>query len=243
MPDEPAPLSMHYLGGVPGHNRREIVQVAVGDERVEVRGRGWGWGIGFDTIVGVGDVQPAPDGAGGMVPIAWTPPGEGPRTLMLSGTDARKLRFALAQRVASARLAADLPRDEPVRGRDTSRRAPPGVALTAWGRELRRMRSLTVAALAAALVALVLVVGVAFVLVGGETPQAHWTDDRAVFVGLESDARTARQRGDDAALGVALQSLADECRRVETYNGDAGNTGSAFTQVQGSCATVGVTLR
>ena len=105
------------------------------------------------------------------------------------------------------------------------------------------MRSLTVAALAAALVALVVVVGVAFYLVGGDTPKAHWTDDRAVITGLEGDARTARGRGDDAALGVAQQSLADECRRVETYNGDAGNTGSAFTQVQSSCATVGVTLK
>jgi len=232
-------LTLRYLGGCPGRDRPETVQVAVEEDRFELRGRGWGWRIGFGSVMSVGDAQPAPDGDGAMVPVVWQPPDTGERTLMLSGRDAGRLRFLLAQAVAARQYEAERSAERP------SPPAPPPPArrpLGPWARELRRMRAVTLAALTVALVALVLVFGVAVAVLGSRFGGGHWARDRALLTQRSQDITLAQERNDVGGLSQALQALVDECHRLEAYNGEATNTGKDFDEAQRLCATVGVAL-
>jgi hypothetical protein len=237
MTTSPPALALTYLGGCPGHTRPEPVSVTVYDDRFEVQAKGWGWRIGFDSVLRVGDAQPSPDGQGQMVPIAWAPPSGGEPTLLLSGTDAVRLRFLLAQSVATSRLAAEMPVPEPP-ARDVLPRRGGG----AWHRELRRMRAVTVAAMTVALAALVLVFGVTLVVLEREAAGGHWATDRATLGRLNDDIRGAVERNDAGAQSAALQALVDECQRLTQYNDDPKNTGSNFEQAQRTCADAGVVL-
>lgn len=235
------PLSLRYLGGCPGRDRPGPVTVVVLDDRFEVQGHGWGWRIGFGSVVRVDEPQPAPDGDGLVVPIVWTPP-QGERTLMLSGRDAVRLRFLLAQAVAAGRFAAARAAVSHIETPPPTRR-PGGRPMPGpWQRELRRMRAVTTAALVTALAALVLVFGAAIVVVGRGAGGGHWARDRAVIAARASDVRLAGDRNDAGALSTALQALVDECHRLEAYNGDAANTGDDFVEVQRTCAGAGVAL-
>jgi hypothetical protein len=157
---------------------------------------------------------------------------------MLSGKDAGRLRFLLAQAVATHQYeeerAAERPPPPP----------PPAVRSAGpWARELRRMRAITVAAMGMALVALVIVFGVAIVVIGARQGGGHWDTDRATLVRLQNGIQTATDRGDTAALARALQGLEDECRRLEAnYNNDGANRGSDFAEAQRICATIDVAL-
>ncbi|MER3420348.1 MAG: hypothetical protein C4290_07415 [Chloroflexota bacterium] len=228
-------IVLRYLGGCPGRGRPEPVRVTVFEDRFEVRAQKWGWRIGFEAVAAVGELQPAPDGNGYLLPVVWTPPGDVPHTLMLSGGDASRLRFLLAQAVTVARLAADQPPPPP----------PPRMGPrppSRWQLELQRMRALTTAALTAALTALVLLIGVTVVLLGREAGGGHWRTDLSRLRQIQSELQLASERNSAADMSSALQALTDECHRLESYNGDAGNTGSSFTEVQQICVTVGVVL-
>lgn len=234
-----APLTLRYLGGCPGRSKPEPVTVGVFDDRFELQAGGWGWRIGFDAVQDLGALAPAPDGEGSLVSVRWDAP-RGGQTLLLSGRDAVRLRYLLAQGVAAHRAAEE----------ERSRRMTPGGLIpvqgrvvTPWQRELRRMRAFAVGALAVALAALVVVFGVAVYVVGRAATAGHWADDRATLTRLQTDIRLAQERNDPAALSLALQELQDECRRLETYNGDAGNRGGDFTEAQRVCAGAGVTLQ
>jgi hypothetical protein len=229
-------IILQYLGGCPGHARPEPVRVTVFDDRFEVRAQKWGWRIGFDAVSVVGDLQPAPDGDGSLLPVVWTPPGDTPHTLMLSGGDAGRLRFLLAQAVTAARLRADQPPPLPAPPRPGPR--PP----SRWQRELHRMRVLTMAAMTVALLALALVVGVAVVVLGREAGSGHWRADLARLRQIQAELELASDRNNAADMSQALQVLTEECHRLEAYNGDAANTGSSFTEAQQICAAVGVVL-
>ena len=215
------------------------MQVTVYTDRFELHARGWGWRIGFDSVVQVGETQPAPDGDGVMVPIVWRAP-DGERTLLLSGRDAGRLRFLLAQSVAVARLADELPQPHSD--------APPPPAggrrryLGPWQRELRRMRAVTAAALVVALVALVTVFGIALLVVARDAGGSRWAQDRAVLEERAADVRIAEERNDAGALSQALQALVEECHRLEARNSETANTGDDFTAAQRTCSTVGVVL-
>jgi hypothetical protein len=231
-------LTLRYLGGCPGRDRPDTVVVDVGDDRLEVRGKGWGWRIAFSAVRGVGDPQPAPDGEGQLVPVVWEPPEGGERTLMLSGKDAGRLRFLLAQAVATRKFEDERAAEQP---------SPPPPPLPrssgAWARELRRMRAITVAAMTMALVALVIAFGVAIVVIGARQGGGHWDTDRATLTRYQNEIQTATDRGDTAALARALQGLEDECRRLEaSYNNDGANRGSDFAEAQRICATIDVAL-
>lgn len=229
-------IVLRYLGGCPGHARPEPVRVTVFDDRFEVRAQKWGWRIGFDAVAAVGELQPAPDGDGSLLSVVWTPPGDVPHTLVLSGADAGRLRFLLAQAVTAARLAADQPPPAPPVPR-VGPRLP-----SRWQRELQRMRALTTAALAAALTALVLLMGVTVVLLGREAGGGHWRADLARLRQIQAELQLASERNNAADMSGALQALTDECHRLESYNGDAANTGDSFTEAQQICATVDVVL-
>jgi hypothetical protein len=229
------PLSLTYLGGCPGHSRTEVVDVTVFDGYFELRARGWGWRIGFDHVVRVGEAQPSPTGDGQMVPIVWTPPGGGEPTLMLGGKDAVRLRFLLARAVAEAQFArANVPPAPPPR---LVGRAP-----SAWQRELRRMRAVALAALSVALVALVLVFGVAFVVIGRGNTTTHWQADRRLIEQRAADLQAAQDRGDGAATATALQALVSACQALQQYNNDVRNQGDDFAATRRVCEDVGVVL-
>lgn len=237
MTTSPPALALTYLGGCPGHTRPGPVAVTVYDDRFELQAKGWGWRIGFDSVIRVGDAQPSPDGQGQMVPIAWAPPDGGEPTLLLSGKDAVRLRFLLARGVATSRLAAELPVPEP-----PARVFLPRRGVSAWQRELRRMRAVTVAAMTVALAALVLVFGVTLVVLGREASGGHWATDRATLTRLNGDINLAVERNDAGAQSAALQALVDECQRLTGYNGDPKNTGTSFEEAQRTCADAGVVL-
>jgi hypothetical protein len=231
-------LTLRYLGGCPGRDRPDTVLVDVGEDRFEVRGKGWGWRIAFSSVRGVGDPQPAPDGEGQLVPVVWEPPEGGERTLMLSGKDAGRLRFLLAQAVATHQYEED-------RAAELPPPPPPPMPRSAgpWARELRRMRAITLAAMTVALVALVLVFGVAIVVIGSRQGGGHWERDRATLTRHQDEIQAATDRGDTAALTRALQGLENECRRLEAaYNNVGANQGADFDEAQRICATIDVAL-
>lgn len=234
-----AELMLQYLGGCPGRERPDTVQVTIADDRFEIQGHGWGWRIGYGSVLRVGEAQPAPEGQGLLVPVVWQPPGEGERTLMLSGHDAGRLRFLLAQAVATYQVEADRAAAAPARPP-----APPliGRPLGPWARELRRMRAVTLAAMTVALVALVIVFGVAAYVLGSGLGGGHWAADRAILTRYLEEIEAANARNDTAALSRALQALVDECQRLTGYNGEVANTGKDFAEVQRICSTTGVTL-
>ncbi len=238
MTASPPALALHYLGGCPGRTHPDDVEVTVHDDRFELRGHGWGWRIGFGSVVRVGEPQPSPDGEGQLLPVVWAPEG-GERTLMLSGRDAGRLRFLLAHGVAAERFVQEQPLPIPERGRVVPAGLRPP---SAWQRELRRMRAVTVAAMVVALTALLIVFGVAVFVMGRSGGAGHWAEDRALLARHDDDLRSARERDDADALSRALQALLDECRRLESHNGATGNTGEDFTTVRRTCATVGVAL-
>jgi hypothetical protein len=230
-------LTLRYLGGCPGRDRPDTVQVEIADDRFEVRGNGWGWRIAFASVRAVGEAQPAPDGAGQLVPVVWQPPEGAERTLMLSGQDAGRLRFLLAQAVATRQF-------EAARATPPPAPVPPPVAraLGPWARELRRMRAVTVAAMTVALVALVIAFGVAVVVLGSGQG-GHWAADRATLTRYQNEIQSATERGDTTALARALEALEAECRRLEaTYNNDGANRGKDFAEAQRICATIDIAL-
>lgn len=232
-------LILRYLGGCPGRDRPDTVVVDVGEDRFEMRGKGWGWRIAFSAVRDVGDPQPAPDGEGQMLPVVWEPPDGAERTLMLSGQDAGRLRFLLAQAVATRRFEEARASELPPPSQPPQSRPSAGP----WARELRRMRAITVAAMTMALVTLVIVFGVAIVVVGARQNSGHWPADRATLARLQNEIQTATDRGDTATLARALQGLEDECRRLEAaYNNDGGNRGTDFTEAKRICATIDVAL-
>lgn len=244
MTSPPPILALRYLGGCPGHSRPEPVQVTVWDDRLELRARGWGWRIGFASVTRVGEPRQA-DGDGPVLPVEWASAG-GVSTLLLAGRDAARMRFLLAQAVAAEHLARQLPPAPlPVRAGATraAGRLPGGRGAGPWARELRRMRTVTGAALVVALTALVLIVGVTLVVLGRERGGSHWTGDRALLTRQADDLQVAQQRNDAGALARALTALQEQCARLETYNGEAGNTGDDFNQAQSICATVGILLQ
>jgi hypothetical protein len=253
MTASPPALRLRYLGGCPDRARPDTVDVTLHDGYFELRGHGWGWRIAFSSVVRVGEPQPAPDGDGQLLPIVWEPPG-GERTLMLSGRDAGRLRFLLAQAVAAERLTTTRPPAPPApTGRDAAgggpgspapavAGAPPARRLpSAWQRELRRLRLLTLVGMTVALAALVVVFGIALVVLG-RGGGGHWAGDRALLERHMADIRVAEGRNDAGGLSQALQALVDECRRLEAYNGEPDNHGDDFAAAQRICATVGVTL-
>lgn len=234
-----APLPLRYLGGCPGHARPEPATVTVADGHFDLQARRWGWRIAYGAVSRVEELQPAPDGDGHILGVVWTPPGEAARTLLLSGTEVARLRFLLAQGAAAARLAAEQPLSPTLPPSPRPRRAPRSAG--PWARELRRMRAAGLAAMAAALTALVLVIGVTlFVL--GDDGGGRWRRDRDTLRRLSDGARQASDRNDPAALSLALQALVDTCRELEPRNGEAANTGAAFNEVQQICAGAGVML-
>lgn len=232
-------LTLRYLGGCPGRDRPDTVEVAIEDDRFEVRGSGWGWRIGFGSVRGVGEPQPAPDGAGQLVPVVWQPPVGEVRTLMLSGQDAGRLRFLLAQAVATRQFEEERAAEQPAPPEQPTVPRSPGP----WARELRRMRAVTVAAMTVALAALVIAFGVAIVVLGTGQDGGHWKTDRAALARYQNEIQTATDRGDTTTLARALQALEDECRRLEaTHNNDGANRGKDFTEAQRICATIDVAL-
>ena len=156
---------------------------------------------------------------------------------MLSGRDAGRLRFLLAQGVAAERFASERPQRAPPRATPRGRRFP-----SAWQRGLRPMRAVTVAAMVVALSALLIVFGIALLVMGRSGGAGHWAADRAVLVRYETSLRLAQERDDPGALSQALQAILDACHRLESYNGDTGNAGDDFALVQRTCAEVGVVL-
>lgn len=234
------PLTLRYLGGCPGRSRPEQVSVTIAPAHFELRARRWGWSIAFVSVVRVEELQPAPDGEGHTAAVVWTPPGEAARTLLLSGTEAGRLRFLLAQGVAASRLAAEQPAPVTLPPGPRPRRPPRSAG--PWARELRRMRAIGLAAMAAALAALVLVLGVTLVVLGNGEGGGRWGRDRDALRRISTEVQLAAERNDTVALSLALQALVDRCHEFEPRNGEAANTGAAFREVQQSCAGAGVLL-